>query len=135
MTIKTGTTRPLSPNQQIVMDYITQAGKPVGREDVMTHCQIPLGSVDNCIGKLRQRDRIISVGSAKQMGRTDLSPRSAMYALPGTPSLLATAMGSAQHRVKPPRYTGAVGNKYVPEFKPSSGREFWLARDLALLTR
>lgn len=34
-----------------------------------------------------------------------------------------------------PRYKGAIGNKYVPEFKPSSGREFWLARDLALLAR
>lgn len=32
-------------------------------------------------------------------------------------------------------YIGQVGEKYSPTFTPATGREFWTARDLAMLAR
>lgn len=136
MTVKTGTTRPLSPNQQRVLDYIAQAGRPVSREDVLIHIGLPIGSVDHAIGRLKLRDRIITVGTAQQIGWTAASPRSAMYALPG--AAVYVPLPVSPPRAKAERYGGQKGGVYLREWKPlvASPERDWRDRmDLCVKAR
>lgn len=131
----------LNENQRKVLDYIISCALPVCRDDMMKGCGIGAGAIENVIGKLVRKGRIIAIGNAKQAGRSDQSPSSAIYALPGTPSLVAASMRQSEPRVKQERYRGEVATKYVrpwPVSGEDTGRkagDYWSARDLAMLAR
>jgi len=149
----------LSRIAQYIAERYAATRKPVCASDIIAALDLPKSSVNTLIRVLHRDGVIRHVGIAADTDRSDLKQNTLMFgprdaamlpfrdvpvaarpplrlrSEPPGRAYLGKPVSARVERVKSPPYRGAVGNKYVPEFKPSSGREFWTHKELCEIAR
>jgi len=135
-----------------ITDHYAATKQGVCGCDLIAEMKLSKDSAYRSLRELVAMGKIHCIGLSGDTERTDIANNISVYAPMDAPMLQRRVVKARVPRVvvrvsesKPPPlsaprvkaapYRGEIGRQYVPEFKPSSGREFWLARDLALLAR
>jgi len=132
-----------------VTQHYAETRKPVCQSDIITALKVCKATVNRAVKELQTEQKIHCIGTAADADRDDITANTRLYGPLSAPVIVRSSFNYTpqpqrtfwekppvrESAVKQPRYKGAVGNKYVPEFRPSSGREFWTHKELCLIAR